>query len=83
MKAPLGSGRTGGFCLALLFVGSQALAQDYETPFKKGMRARDLGDWKEAVSYFQAAIAARPGESADRVQLYGMRSAPYLPHFYL
>ena len=84
VKAASGTGRRRcGFFLVLLSAGAQALAQDYQTPFVNGMRARDQKNWSDAISHFQAAAAVRSGEGADRVSLYGMRTALYLPHYYL
>jgi hypothetical protein len=84
VKAAFATGwRRCGFLLVLLSAGAPALAQDYQTPFVEGMRARDQKNWSDAISNFQAAAAARSGEAADRVPLYGMRTALYLPHYYL
>jgi hypothetical protein len=71
--------------LVLLLGGLEVVAQDYEAQFVNGIKAMDRGSWSEAIAYFRAAIAARPreGTGAEVVQIYGMRTRPYLPHYYL
>ena len=71
--------------LALLLGGLEVAAQDYEAQFVNGIKAMDRGSWNEAITYFRAAIAARSreGTGAEVVQIYGMRTRPYLPHYYL
>jgi hypothetical protein len=66
-----------------MLAGLPVVAQDYEAQFVKGVRAMDGGSWKEAISYFRAAIGTRAEESSELVQVYGMRTRPYLPHYYL
>ncbi len=68
---------------ALLLAGLPLLSQDYEAQFVNGVRAIDGGNWPEAISDFRAAIAMRPQETSEPVQVYGMRMRPYLPHYYL
>ncbi len=68
---------------ALLLAGLPLVSQDYEAKFVNGVRAMDGGNWQLAISAFRAAIATRPQETSDPVQVYGMRTRPYLPHYYL
>jgi hypothetical protein len=68
---------------ALLLAGLPLFSQDYEAKFVNGVRAMDGGNWPLAISAFRAAIETRPQETSDPVQVYGMRTRPYLPHYYL
>lgn len=72
-----------GLFLALLLAGLPVVAQDYEAQFVKGVKASDRESWQEAVSYFRAAIGTRPHESSELVHFSGIRTKPYLPHYYL
>lgn|GEM_PF-4899007 len=84
MRLPLRFRRPGwSFVLLFGFAASRALSQDYETDFKNGLRARDHGSWKEAITYFKRAAEARPQEGTERIASAGVIGYPYLPHYYL
>ena len=67
--------------LAGALPGSEALA-DYKTDYIKGRQAMNSGDYAQAISFFNSAIADQP-RPADKIRFYGMRYDPYLPHFFL
>lgn len=72
--------------LALALVvglGPAAAARaDYADAFRRGMTAVEEKRWAEVTRFMQQALDENPREGGQ-VKLYGMRFAPYLPHFYL
>ena len=63
---------------ATLPVEAQERHQDL---FRAGLRAYDLGFWREALLYFEAAADAQPVAEGS-VRQYGMWSVPYQPYYY-
>jgi len=57
--------------------------EDHRELFRDGMRRRDMGNWQEALVFFDEALK-RESEEGERVKLYGRRRFPlYLPRFYV
>jgi tetratricopeptide (TPR) repeat protein len=78
--------RTAALLLASLFLAAAPGShshEDYRELFRDGMRRRDMGNWQEALVFFDEALKREP-EEGKRVKLYGRRRFPhYLPRFYV
>ena len=78
--------RTAALLLAFLFLAAAPGSHshdDYRQLFRDGMRRRDMGNWQEALVFFDEALKREP-EEGERVKLYGRRRFPqYLPRFYV
>ncbi len=71
------------FASSFLAAASAPQSQDdYRELFRDGMRRRDMGNWREALLFFDEALKREPDEG-ERIKLYGRRRFPhYLPRFY-
>lgn len=63
-------------------VASAPLSADFKGDYVAGLRNFDNGDFVAAANAFEDAIRQEPQAKA-KVRIYGMRYAPYLPHFNL
>lgn len=68
---------------ATLLLVAQAAFADYKQAYKNGIKASDRKDWAGVARFMQQAIAEQPQESAEKLNIYGMRYEAYLPHYYL
>lgn len=68
-------------CLALLALAVPGVARaDSADLYRAGLRSFELGYYREALIYFEAAAQVQP--RADRtVREYGMWRTPYLPYY--
>ncbi len=69
------------FAVVLALIATPAVSADHHDLFRAGLRSFELGYWREALVFFEAAATEEPREGG-RVREYGMWNAPYLPHFY-
>ena len=69
--------------VALVCPVAASVQADFRESYSRGIRALDQERWEEAIGQFRAAIAAQPKEDSRRTPIYGNRSEPYLPHYYL
>lgn len=62
--------------------GAAPLRADYKESYRKGMEAKDRGNWAEVARLMRQAAAEQPKEG-ESVKIYGMRFETYLPSYYL
>lgn len=77
---------TGGRALraaVLLVLMTATVHADYKDSFRRGIQASRQRRWAEAAKELAAAIAQQPRNTGERVQISGMDTVPYVPHFYL
>lgn len=58
-------------------------AADWRESFAAGVKARDQGQWEDAVRSMQEAIDQNPRATGEKVRVYGMKLERYLPYYYL
>ena len=69
--------------MLLVLVGWAAqAAADYKESYRKGVTAADRKEWGEVARWMRQAIGEQ-GQEGEAVKIYGVRSEPYLPHYYL
>lgn len=68
-----------------LVLGALALpaAADWRETFADGVRAWDLGQWREAARRMREATAEKPEATGEKIRIYGMKWERYLPYYYL
>jgi hypothetical protein len=59
-----------------------SLPSDYRVAYQRGFDAFERRQWSDAARLFGAAARLR-GDSSESIRMYGMRSEPYLPNYYL
>lgn len=66
--------------LAALLLACAAQADPHDF-YRAGLRAYQFEYWREALVFFEAALAEEP-QAGGMVREYGMWKEPYLPYFY-
>jgi tetratricopeptide (TPR) repeat protein len=57
---------------------------DYKETYKKGINAKNLKRWDEAVGFFQTARQQKATDTGERINISGFgNNEPYVPKYYL
>lgn len=61
-----------------------AIPGDYKDTYKKGINAKNLKRWDEAVGFFQTALLQKGTDTGERINISGFgNNEPYVPKYYL